>query len=255
MPAHDWKRVRPGIFHDFHSTWVVEVRNALNSGILPAGYYALAEQILGRAQPDVIALELLPREGREEGRERAVPAGGPGGLALALPPPKAAIVERLENPSYPRTSRTIIVRHEEGHEVVALIEIISPGNKASRVELEGFLAKVCAAFERGLHLLIVDLFAPGTLDSGGLHRAIWMALGREGAVLPAHRTLLAAAYERSFGGIDAYVEPFAVGERVPSMPLFLRPGYYVNVPLEEIYSRAFASVPAVWRAKVENPPG
>ena len=27
MPIHDWTRVAPGIFHDFHNAWVMELRN------------------------------------------------------------------------------------------------------------------------------------------------------------------------------------------------------------------------------------
>jgi hypothetical protein len=32
MPVHDWSRVGPGIFHDFHCAWIVEIRNVLNEG-------------------------------------------------------------------------------------------------------------------------------------------------------------------------------------------------------------------------------
>ena len=35
MPIHDWTRVDAGLFHDFHQSWTVALRNALNEGILP----------------------------------------------------------------------------------------------------------------------------------------------------------------------------------------------------------------------------
>ena len=57
MPIHDWTRVEPGIFHDFHSAWVMELRNALNGGVLPAGYYALTEQHAGKYITDVLTLQ------------------------------------------------------------------------------------------------------------------------------------------------------------------------------------------------------
>ena len=47
MPLHDWTRVGAYAYHDFHTAWLVAVRNALNRGILPAGYYARAEQVAG----------------------------------------------------------------------------------------------------------------------------------------------------------------------------------------------------------------
>ena len=44
MPIHDWKRVKAGVFHDFHHSWIEEIKRALNNGLLPADYYAMAEQ-------------------------------------------------------------------------------------------------------------------------------------------------------------------------------------------------------------------
>ncbi len=38
MPIHNWTRVGPGVFHDFHNAWITEIRNALNGGVLPADY-------------------------------------------------------------------------------------------------------------------------------------------------------------------------------------------------------------------------
>ena len=45
MPIHDWTRVRANRFHHFHQTWTTNLAAALNSGRLPPGYFALAEQI------------------------------------------------------------------------------------------------------------------------------------------------------------------------------------------------------------------
>src|SRR5215475_745264 len=56
MPVHAWTRVTAGTFHDFHNAWITELRNALNGGVLPAGYYALGEQRSGDVSPDVLTL-------------------------------------------------------------------------------------------------------------------------------------------------------------------------------------------------------
>jgi hypothetical protein len=37
MPIHDWTRVDANLFHDFHQTWSIAIRNALNGGLLPNG--------------------------------------------------------------------------------------------------------------------------------------------------------------------------------------------------------------------------
>ena len=65
MPVHDWTRVEAGIFHDFHTMWTVLLRNSLNRGVLPPGYYAMAEQHAGRAIADVLE-EVRPPAGRDE---------------------------------------------------------------------------------------------------------------------------------------------------------------------------------------------
>jgi hypothetical protein len=44
MPIHDWTRVDPNLFHDFHQTWTINIRNALNGGLLPKSFSALVEQ-------------------------------------------------------------------------------------------------------------------------------------------------------------------------------------------------------------------
>jgi hypothetical protein len=56
MPIHRWTRVTARAFHDFHQTWLVEIKRALNGGILPPGFYALAERIAGGLGPKVLTL-------------------------------------------------------------------------------------------------------------------------------------------------------------------------------------------------------
>lgn len=45
----------------------------------------------------------------------------------------------------------------------------------------------------------------------------------------------------------ALVEPVAVGQKLPEMPLFLEPDRYILTPLEPTYLDAFAAVPKRWR--------
>ncbi|MBI4600685.1 MAG: DUF4058 family protein [Planctomycetes bacterium] len=248
MPAHDWTSVSQGIFHHFHSTWVPEIARSLNGGLLPPLYYALAEQVTSGAEPDVIALELAsgivdsPPPG-------ARPASDPGGVAVALPPPKAAITLRTENARYAALRKTVAIRHTEGHRVVALIEVLSRANKASRAELETFLRKTQSALRQGIHVLLVDMHPPGRLDPQGVHGELWSALGQVPPPLPERKLLLAASYEAG-EEVTAYLEPFAVDQPLPPMPLFLTSGFYVTVPLEETYQHSFAAVPAYWREKL-----
>src|SRR5205814_4676741 len=86
MPMHDWTRVQAGIFHDFHHAWIEEIKRALNSGVLPRDYYALAEQHAAGVGPDVLTLQGTRQDEGEEPRHgRGDSASGNGGVLLASP--------------------------------------------------------------------------------------------------------------------------------------------------------------------------
>jgi hypothetical protein len=49
------------------------------------------------------------------------------------------------------------------------------------------------------------------------------------------------------------VEPIAVGDTLPSIPLFLKPEFYVPAPLEETYQATWNISPAVFKKLLESP--
>ena len=57
------------------------------------------------------------------------------------------------------------------------------------------------------------------------------------------------------GEFRAYVQPVAVGDALPAMPLFLTPDWYVNVPLEPTYQEAWHRFPKQLRGLLEGPAG
>jgi hypothetical protein len=247
MPVHDWTRVEAGIFHDFHTVWTVFLRNVLNDGLLPEGYYAMAEQHAGRAIADVLTLhgEPVPDE------RGSLPAES-GGIAVAEAPPK---VQRRQTvtPTMLSLRRSIAIRHVSGHRLVALIEIISPGNKDRVRHVQEFVGKATSALSRGVHLLIVDLIPPGPHDPAGIHGAIveWLEDASGPYVLPTNSPLTLASYVAE-PPIEVYLEHLAVGDPLAQMPLFLRQDRYVNVPLEPTYEATYRGVPAFWRTIVEG---
>jgi hypothetical protein len=87
-------------------------------------------------------------------------------------------------------------------------------------------------------------------DPQGIHGAIWEDVEGGEYIRPADQPLTLAAYE-SGARIRAFVEPVAVRDTLIDMPLFLEPGRYVAVPLEETYQSAFEFVPARWRKVLE----
>ena len=172
----------------------------------------------------------------------------------ATTPPKAYFVAQTEMEQYVLKQSTLVIRHSSGDRVVALIEIVSPGNKASRLALRNFVEKAGAALWRGYHLLILDLQAPGSRDPQGIHGAIWEDIADDSYRQPDNKRLTLAAYDAG-PPRTAYVEPISVGDALPDMPLFLWPGGYIMVPLEPTYQAAWQSVPLRWRRVLESATG
>ena len=83
-------------------------------------------------------------------------------------------------------------------------------------------------------------------------RAIWDEVAGQAYLRPTDKTLTLASYE-SAAGVRAFIEPVGLGDALIDMPLYLQPGRYVAVPLEETYRLAFESVPRRWRALLEPP--
>jgi hypothetical protein len=147
---------------------------------------------------------------------------------------------------YRRKKSAIAVRHVSGDRIVAMVEIVSPGNKATRHALNRFVDKACELLEYRIHLLIVDPFPPTPRDPNGIHAAIWQEIEANGFSLPAEKPLTLVAYECDFT-TRAYIEPIAVGDSMPSMPLFLEPHGCVRVPLESTYQTAYTTLPRRWQ--------
>ena len=250
MPIHDWKRVKAGIFHDFHHGWIEEIKRALNGGLLPPDYYALAEQKAVGFGPDVLTLQDVRAETDEDQPADSLPAGGTG---LLLSKPQARIVETSDMSLYRRKQSTVAVRHVTDDRVVALVEVVSPGNKNHRNGLRAFVEKATELLDKGIQLLVLDLHPPGKRDPQGMHGAIWDAVGDTPYTQPPDKPLTLAAYETDTDEVMAYVEPVAVGDALPDMPLFLVPGGHVLVPLEATYMAAWGGVPARWRTVIDPP--
>lgn len=241
MPIHDWTTVAAAIFHDFHATWIQSIKKLLNDRVLPPEYYAISEQVAIGVRPDVLTLETA-------GATPPPPGHDPVGLVTAAP--RTRFVTEL-GPSVRRRKNRVAVRRADDDRVAAVVEIVSPGNTSGRHAVRAFVGKAVDFLTAGVHLLIVDLFPPGRRDPRGLHSLIQEELSGGPFTPPAGKPLTLAAYEADRPP-RAYVEPVAVGDALPDMPLFLVAGGHVPVPLEESYRDAWGAVPARWRRVIEG---
>src|ERR1700681_2688076 len=115
MPVHDWTRVSDGTFHDFHYSWVLEIKRALKRGLLPKGYYVMAEQLGGDlGAPDVLTLQAADKEPES--------AGSLSGTAtLTEAPPVVHSRATIARDPYARVQRTLVIRHTSDDRIVAMI--------------------------------------------------------------------------------------------------------------------------------------
>jgi hypothetical protein len=245
MPIHDWSRVPAGLFHHFHQHWAVSLCAALNAGRMPKGYYALLEQRAAGVVPDVIALERWPAA--DERPDRV------GGIAVADAPPKTRFMTQASDEEvYAARADRIAVRSPFGN-VVAIIELVSPGNKSGKHAIRAFVDTTLDFICQGIHVLVIDLFPPGRRDPQGIHKVIWDEVQEEPFELPADKPLTLVSYS---AGIPkkAYVEPVAVGDVMRDMPVFLDAATYVLAPLEETYLATWQSCPEPMRELIVNAP-
>jgi hypothetical protein len=241
MPLHDWTRVPAGLFHDFHQSWSIRIKDALNAGRLPDGVAALVEQRSGPREPDVLAIESRTMQLEWE-REF-------GGVAT-MEPPLTKIVQRTDKEIYAGRANRIVIRHHLGR-IIAVIEIISPGNKDSRAALRDFVDKTVQFLRAGIHVLVIDVFPPTSRDPLGLHKLVWDEIEDVPFAFPPGQDRILVSYETG-DERAAYVEPVAVGDALPDMPLFLASRLHVPTPLESTYQATWDAAPRELRLAVET---
>ena len=151
---------------------------------------------------------------------------------------------------YRRKQNVVAVRHVSGGHLIAVVEIVSKVNKSGRKAFEDLVRKAAEFLSRQIHMLVLDLQPTTPRDPQGIHGAIWDEFAGQEYHRPADKPLTLAAYEAG-SRVTAFVEPIGVGDKLIDMPLYLDPGQYVSVPLEETYQLAFDSVPRRWRSVLD----
>lgn len=246
MSIHDWQLVDASIFYSFHLSWTVQLCRALNHGLLPTNHYALTETL---GHPGLSLFQTF----QQPPSEPLIVEEPSGGVDREAVPPQTRFHERAEGDIYAANAKTVVIRHQSDHRVISAVMNVSPGNKSNRHSLRSFVEKVVTALRAGVHLLIVDLFLPGPYDPQGIFKAVWDELNDSDFTLPKGKPLTLTAYMADRFP-EAYIEPIAIGDFLPEMPLFLTPDTYVPAPLEATYRLAWECFPSFWREVLENPP-
>lgn len=209
-------------WESLHSTWATLIAGAINERLSPpwraepGANFGIEVDVAGieRQLPDVPAGFEPPTHYRPE-----APAA-----TLELPVLTDEVVIR-------------VFAGPGGWELVGAVELVSPANKDRPGSRDAFTAKCEAYLSRGIGVCIVDVASP---PHGSLHDELIDRLGREGEVRSGR--LYASAFHpvarHGSSLLDVWVESLGVGSPLPSLPLFLRDGPCVEVPLESTYTQA-----------------
>lgn len=221
MPLHDWTD-RDG-FEGLHGLWMAELVRSLKA-TLPPGYRA----VIGTTPVGLVGLETAKPD--VSVRNGTGQPAATSGRAIPQPDAELAVAVLEEDPT---------VRVVKNGQLVAAIELVSPGNK-DRPSARGYYAGRYTNYLRGgIHLMVVDVHRRPL--GFGFPALIATSLGEP---LPAPPAPSVVSYRvgpaAAIGGrmLEIWERPLAAGEPLPEMPLPLTYDDAVLVDLEGTYSRA-----------------
>jgi len=206
-------------WHSFHHAWATCIAFDLNRQ-LPAGYFA---------EPNVqFGIEIDVATYEEAGASRPAEAGWqPPGPALTAP--ISLVTDVVE---------VAIFQEEGGYTLAGAIELASPSNKDRPASLAAFVSKCAAYVQQGIGLAMVDIV---TERSGNLHDELLARLEVPNAPLgaPLYATAYRPLQRDSQTLLEVWQHTLAIGQPLPTLPLYLRGGMCLRVPLEDVYELTF----------------
>jgi hypothetical protein len=216
------------LFHweSFHSHWASILTNQLNVGILPREYVAAPHVKIGtEVEIELGTLELYGSAENGGGTATAVYAPPPPALSIPITFPALDLFE-------------ILIRPEGSARLAAAIEFVSPANKDRAANRKAFAIKCASYLQEGAALMVVDIV---TNRSGYLPQDIVDLSATSAATpLPHVDTLYAFACRTvtsptNPNRLEAWPETLALGQPLPTLPLWLAADAVIGVPLEASY--------------------
>jgi hypothetical protein len=230
MPLHDhfhppWSVQRP--WEGFHSAWATAIAFHLNSGVLPAEYFAMPlVQVAGRVEVDIATFRESERVSSSAGGQTAVWAPPQPSLTIPLEVVEGDVFE------------VQVLRNFGGPQLRAAIELVSPSNKDRPSERRAFASKCAGYLRRGIAVVIVDVV---TERSANLHAEILRAVESNGASVWESPTQLYAVSYRSVvragaPRLEAWPTELRLAAPLPELPMWLEVDLCVPLRLEESYT-------------------
>lgn len=131
-----------------------------------------------------------------------------------------------------------IYNADQGRQLVAAIEIVSPSNKDRPEHRRAFVAKVAALLQKDVSVSVVDLV---TVRQFNLYADLLELIGGVDPQLgesPANLysvTIRARKRPERRSLLDLWYYPMTIGQALPTLPIWLSPDLRVLLPLEGSY--------------------
>lgn len=222
-------------WESFHGMWAVMIESDLNRR-LPRRLLAENGIHLGpRVEADVAEFD----EEADDELRNGHPADA-GGLALAVevyaPPVATTSVPAV----FPDEFLVEVLDLHRGRQLLAVVELVSPGNKKESAERNQFAGKCMSYLNRGIGLVVIDIV---TDRHANLHNHLVELAGHPQASRMADDPgTYCVAYRPTRRGQDAFFDqwhhPLVVGSRLPDVPLYLKGYGCVRLDLEATYAEA-----------------
>jgi hypothetical protein len=164
--------------------------------------------------------------------------GAPDGVAVAIQPVPA--VSMTVPFDFPDDLEIQVFDSRESKTLVAVIELVSPGNK-DRVESRMAFVEKCAAYlHRGVGVGILDIVSKRRFN---LHNELLRRLNIERTYLLSDECATYAVSYRptrrqDVNLLDGWTFALSIGQSLPDLPLALKGSQVVMLPLEDTYQDA-----------------
>ncbi len=215
----------------FHSLWTVLLTGQLNLRPLPRSYFAEANVSIGvTVENDVATFEYdTPPDGS---------ANGAVATAVWAPPQPPLVLDA--NLSDLRVFELKVFDELRARRLVAAVELVSPANKDRPETRRAFLDKCAAYLRDGVSVVVVDVV---TSRKHNFHADLLGLFGGGGATERALTSDLYAVAQRVRPAgertlLEVWPSALAVGEPLPTLPLWLAEDLAVPLDLDAGYREA-----------------
>jgi hypothetical protein len=237
MPLRD--HFRPPLddlnsWEGFHGQWPAVIVQHLRK-VLPAGYVAEPRVHSGsQVEIDVAAYE------KDAPPSLGATSAGNGGMATAVwAPARPTVVVETALPDYDEYE-VRIYDAKRGRHLVAAIEIVSPAIKDRPEHRNIFVAKCAALLQKGVAVSLVDLV---TVRHVNLYAELLAFIGHNDPTMgtePPHLYAASCRWIRKGRRtlLELWSHVLAVGQPLPTLPLWLTEDLVVPLDLEQSYQQA-----------------